>query len=79
MSELQTLEAGFVLHGDKEYKIESVLGHGGCGILYHATSVVLDGNIEQTHEYAIKEYFDKESLNKKGNEINQTKSRDNPI
>ena len=60
MSELQTLEAGFVLHGDKEYKIESVLGHGGCGILYHATSVVLDGNIEQTHEYAIKEYFDKE-------------------
>ena len=60
MSELQTLEAGFVLHGDKEYKIESVLGHGGCGILYHATSVVLDGNIEQTHEYAIKEFFDKE-------------------
>lgn len=27
----------------------------------------------------LKEYFDKESLNKKGNEINQTKSRDNPI
>lgn len=60
MSELQALEAGFILHGDKEYKIESVLGHGGCGILYHATSVVLDGNIEQTHEYAIKEYFDKD-------------------
>lgn len=56
----QALDKGFILHGDKEYKIESVLGHGGCGILYHATSIVLDGNIEQTHEYAIKEYFDKE-------------------
>ena len=60
MDGLQALEAGFILHGDKEYKIESVLGQGGCGILYHATSIVLDGNIEQTHEYAIKEYFDKE-------------------
>ena len=60
MNELQVLEIGSVLHGDKEYTIESVLGHGGCGILYHATSIVLDGNIEQTHEYAIKEYFDKE-------------------
>lgn len=27
----------------------------------------------------LKEYFDKESLNKKRDEINQTKSRDNPI
>ena len=27
----------------------------------------------------LKEYFDKETLKKKGDEINQTKSRDNPI
>ena len=62
MNNTQTLEAGFVLHGakEREYKIERVLGRGGCGILYHATSIVMDGNIPQTHEYAIKEYFDKD-------------------
>ena len=60
MSEVKGLGKGFILHGAKEYRIESVLGHGGCGILYYATSVVMDGNIEQIHEYAIKEYFDVE-------------------
>lgn len=60
MNDLQTLKPGFTLHGEKEYKIERVLGCGGCGILYHATSIVMDGNIPQTHEYAIKEYFDKD-------------------
>lgn len=58
MNNIKTLEAGFILHGEKEYIIRSVLGHGGCGVLYYATSIVMDGNIEQTHEYAIKEYFD---------------------
>lgn len=60
MNDLQALNSGFTLHGEKEYRIESVLGHGGCGILYHATSEVMDGNIPQIHEYAIKEYFDKD-------------------
>ena len=60
MKDTNVLEKGFILHGEKAYKIESVLGHGGCGILYYATSVVMDGNIEQTHEYAIKEYFDED-------------------
>lgn len=56
---MQALKTDFVLHGKKEYTIKKVLGHGGYGILYHATSKVMDGNIEQIHEYAIKEYFDK--------------------
>lgn len=60
MQNIQALGKGFKLHGNKEYVIKDVLGHGGCGILYHATSVVMDGNIKQTHEYAIKEYFDKD-------------------
>lgn len=59
MNDVQALKPGFTLHGEKEYKIEKVLGCGGCGILYHATSIVMDGNIPQIHEYAIKEYFDK--------------------
>lgn len=58
MDNIKTLEAGFILHGEKNYIIRSVLGHGGCGVLYYVTSIVMDGNIEQTHEYAIKEYFD---------------------
>ncbi|MBQ0024021.1 MAG: serine/threonine protein kinase [Prevotellaceae bacterium] len=60
MQNIQALGKGFKLHGDKEYVIQDVLGHGGCGILYRATSIVMDGNIKQTHEYAIKEYFDKD-------------------
>lgn len=59
MEKIQTLPMGTVLHGKKEYVINNVLGFGGCGILYRATSTVMDGNIEQTHQYAIKEYFDK--------------------
>ena len=58
MNNIKTLEIGFILHGEKEYKIGSVLGHGRCGVSYYATSIVMDGNIEQTHDYAIKEYFD---------------------
>lgn len=57
---MQNLKTGFVLHGKKDYTIQEVLGDGGYGILYHATSKVMDGNIEQTLEYAIKEYFDKD-------------------
>ena len=60
MNNIQFLEIGSILQGKKEYLIKNVLGHGGCGILYYATSVVLDGNIKQIHEYAIKEYFDKD-------------------
>lgn len=60
MNNIQSLEIGTILQGKKEYIIKNVLGHGGCGILYYATSVVLDGNIKQIHEYAIKEYFDKD-------------------
>lgn len=64
---MQALKPGFVLHGKKEYTIKKVLGHGGCGILYHATSKVMDGNIEQIHEYAIKEYFDKDCCRRGNN------------
>ena len=40
----------------------------------------IEKRLDQLEEaLELKEYFDKESLNKKGNEINQTKSRDNPI
>jgi len=64
---MQDLKTGFVLHGNKDYTIQNVLGHGGCGILYHATSKVMDGNIEQIHEYAIKEYFDKDCCRRGNN------------
>lgn len=67
MNNILTLKAGFILNGKKEYTIKKVLGHGGCGILYYATCKVMDGNIEQIHEYAIKEYFDKDCCRRLGN------------
>ena len=67
MDKIQPLEIGFILHGDKDYEITNVLGYGGCGILYSARSTVMDGNIEQTHEYAIKEYFDRNCCKRTSN------------
>ena len=50
---MQQLKVGSSLQGGK-YKIEKVLGQGGCGITYLATQELLDRKV------CIKEFFFKE-------------------
>ena len=51
------LPAGTVLHGNNVYTIERVLGAGGFGITYLASTVVRQGNLSFKGEVAIKEHF----------------------
>lgn len=58
MNELQVLEISFFLHGEKEYKIEKVIGYGG-GITYLVSSKIEIGSPSPIVYFAIKEYFEK--------------------
>lgn len=65
-----TLELGTILSkGAKKYKIEKVLGQGGYGITYLASSLIKDKNIVIEAHYAIKEFFPTEISCRVGNEI----------
>lgn len=51
------LKTGSLLHGNHIYRITKVLGQGGFGITYLATSEIMDGNIPHEAYYTIKEFF----------------------
>jgi serine/threonine protein kinase len=59
MSSLENaLSIGTILkNGDRNYKIEKVLGAGGFGITYLASTVVKVGNVDMKCKLAIKEHF----------------------
>lgn len=46
-----------MLGGESVYKIENVLGQGGFGITYLASSNIVIGNTEHKLYFAIKEFF----------------------
>ncbi len=53
----KALQPGTVLHGASEYRIIRVIGSGGFGITYLASTVVRLGNIKGSMTVAIKEHF----------------------
>ncbi|MBO5578843.1 MAG: hypothetical protein J5952_00230 [Prevotella sp.] len=58
MQQKELLPIGTVLDsGVRKYKIESVLGKGGFGITYLATSTIHVGNIPAVMQFAIKEHY----------------------
>jgi serine/threonine protein kinase len=59
MSSLENaLSIGTILkNGNRNYKIEKVLGAGGFGITYLASTVVKVGNVDMKCKLAIKEHF----------------------
>ena len=58
MQQKELLPIGTVLDsGVRKYKIESVLGKGGFGITYLATSTVYVNNIPLEGQFAIKEHY----------------------
>ena len=63
------LPTGTILSsGARNYRVVSVLGQGGYGITYLATSKITDGNISQELKYAIKEHFDQKLNQRRGTE-----------
>lgn len=54
----EALQTGTLLRsGDRFYEIKKVLGQGGFGITYLATSTVYVGNIPMEAQFAIKEHY----------------------
>ncbi len=51
------LQSGTILHGQSAYTIERVLGSGGFGITYLASTTFMHGNIAIKGFVAIKEHF----------------------
>lgn len=58
------LAPGTILKGDHEYTIDSVLGQGGFGITYLASSFIMVGRIKQKAMFTIKEFFMKQSCSR---------------
>lgn len=50
-------KSGLMKNGEQSYTIEDVLGQGGFGITYLASSTITMGNIVHKVFYAIKEFF----------------------
>ena len=58
MQNKESLPIGTILDsGVRKYKIQSVLGKGGFGITYLATSTIQVGNIPAVMQFAIKEHY----------------------
>lgn len=58
MQHIETLPVGTILDsGVRKYTINSILGHGGFGITYLATSQLIVGNIPVEVKFAIKEHY----------------------
>lgn len=58
------LAPGTIIRGNHDYKIDSVLGQGGYGITYLASSFIMVGNIRQNVKFTIKEFFMKQNCNR---------------
>ncbi len=56
-NDIPSLYPGAVLTGKRRYTIEHVLGAGGFGITYSATTVITVDNISVTARVAVKEHF----------------------
>ena len=58
MEHNESLPVGTILDsGVRQYKIQSVLGKGGFGITYLATSTIYVDNIPLDGQFAIKEHY----------------------
>ena len=64
MTTEMALAPGTILKGDHEYTIDSVLGQGGFGITYLASSFIMVGRIKQKAMFTIKEFFMKQSCSR---------------
>ena len=66
----QNLPIGTILNsGEREYRIEKVLGQGGFGITYLATATIFAGNIPIEAKFAIKEHYISSMNERKGTSV----------